>query len=792
VTLAAPERRLDVACLALLGLAIVVAFGDALAPGRALLFRDHSGGYRPLFYFLREELLAGRLPLLTRFSNAGVPMEQSLAAFSFTPLTLILLLGPFDSVYELFVAAHFMVLGAGVFVLARSLNASRATALATAGFGALAGPVLSQENLLTLLSGLTWAPWVWWAFAGLLRAPSGRRAAAFALAVAFHVQGLIPTFFLLDFVAAGFLVALLGPPRSPRRSAAYLVGAAALGLALSAVELFPLLEVLGRSARGRGFSAEELGYWSLQPLQLLDLFAPAIWAPPELPFAIVREAVGSDRAPYLSSLYLGPALALITVGGLAPGPRRRLRLALLIGVVIALLAATGERTPLHGLLVRLPLLRSERYPIKRVVIAAALGAPLLGPGIRSPRAAAALALGWLGVLVSALSTLGAPEVLEFLSANLGSDVPARFIGVDPSSYPAMLIGAMRVRLLLSAASGAALLLVLLFGKHRTAELAALVILGDLALAGQRTIVPADLLPGPSEVERVAAREPNGWLYLATPGGRLPEAQRRDGKSPFDDLLRSAQLRGSTAYRLLRLAPTLDRDAQANPLLMLGYRLLGDVTQREAKLRLLGRLGVSFIARTLPDPEVLDAVRVEIPGEEPEYVIPNPYRRPYAEAFADWRRIDPGALGGPAVRELLTDRANDRTLFLLGEGTPTSPRAGCTRSSSASVSSEAEGNVVLEVSGECPNMLLLREVEAPGWQVELDGAPAEKVVADFGFLAAAVPPGAHRVRFHFEPLSRRYIPVSLAAAVLAAVLFAFRSGSRRRSLAGAEQDRGGVG
>jgi hypothetical protein len=757
----------------LLAVGITAAFSDALAPGRGLLYRDHGGVFRPLFWNVQQEILSGHLPALTRFSRAGVPAEQSFAAFSLTPATVILLLGDLDRVYELFVIFHFLVLSTGVLVLSRSLGASRPAALFAAAIGGLSGPVLSQENLLTNLSGLTWAPWVLWSFLRILRSPSTSASVLFAFAIAFQVQGLIPTFLVLD-VAAALVLLIRVRPRFTRALALALGFGALLGVALAAVELFPLLEILPSTARGRGFSADELNQWSLRPAQLFDLVAPAIWAPPELPFAVVSTAVGSSVAPYLTSLYLGPALAIVALGAWPKGPDRRMRLALAAGALLALVIASGDATPLHGLLARLPLLKSERYPVKYVVIAAAFSAALAPAALERaaarPRAMAIALSPLIVVLGAAWWALGSPEVEAWLGSSLDGEAALR-AGLAPTP-PAVLAEAMRARVLHALAASAILgVAAVLFsrignGRDRFRWTVAAITVFDLALAGRWAIAGARLLRGPSELERLAGeRDPNLWLYPASPSGRHAPVARHDGATAFDDLMRSVQARGYTAYRSARVIPALDNDAQANPLLMSGYGLLAEAKDRDRALRLLGRLGVAWIGQWTPE-ELPGVVRYEVEGEAPEYAIPNPHRIPYARAFSSWAALDPSLVGPRARLERITDPANDGTAFLLAGGV-VPPAAPC-NATTAAVTAERAGEVEVDVRTACPVLVAVREVMYPGWTATLDGRGIEIVQADFGFLGAFVPPGEHRLSFRYASRSAAWARLSIAALAIAAV------------------------
>jgi hypothetical protein len=86
---------------------------------------------------------------------------------------------------------------------------------------------------------------------------------------------------------------------------------------------------------------------------------------------------------------------------------------------------------------------------------------------------------------------------------------------------------------------------------------------------------------------------------------------------------------------------------------------------------------------------------------------------------------------------------------------------------------------LEVRADAPAFLVVADTHHPGWEAEVDGAPAPVYRANVAFRAVPVPAGTHRVEFRFRPSSARTgLIASAAAAALALVLFAARRLGRR--------------
>jgi hypothetical protein len=74
--------------------------------------------------------------------------------------------------------------------------------------------------------------------------------------------------------------------------------------------------------------------------------------------------------------------------------------------------------------------------------------------------------------------------------------------------------------------------------------------------------------------------------------------------------------------------------------------------------------------------------------------------------------------------------------------------------------------------------VLSDVIYPGWQVSVDGRPAELASAEGGVLRAVeIGPGAHEIVFAFRP-ARVYLGGTLTAVGLAALAVTIWRGRRR--------------
>ena len=71
---------------------------------------------------------------------------------------------------------------------------------------------------------------------------------------------------------------------------------------------------------------------------------------------------------------------------------------------------------------------------------------------------------------------------------------------------------------------------------------------------------------------------------------------------------------------------------------------------------------------------------------------------------------------------------------------------------ARIASYENTEVLIETSSREGGWVVLNDVWHPWWRVEIDGVPAPLLRANAIFRAVEVPPGEHKVRFHFQPFT----------------------------------------
>ncbi len=81
-----------------------------------------------------------------------------------------------------------------------------------------------------------------------------------------------------------------------------------------------------------------------------------------------------------------------------------------------------------------------------------------------------------------------------------------------------------------------------------------------------------------------------------------------------------------------------------------------------------------------------------------------------------------------------------------------PIVNCQLTAVARITSYAPERVVIQTTSDVPALLLLSDVNYPGWRAVVDGQPTEIYTANVLFRAVFVPAGTHEVTFVFAPAS----------------------------------------
>ena len=403
--------------LAALLLVVSLSMADSLVADVVPYERDTVVFYFPLMTWVAQQLHQGVFPLWTPQFFGGYPIfADGEIGLAYPPVLLALLALPPDRAFIVLRLAHLCLAAAGMFAFARAWRLPYPAA-------ALAGLVFTLGNFLqaqmhheNIVRTASWIPLVLACVELALRSASWRgqlrwtalAAAALGLAgLSLHSQML--AIGLLTLAMYGAFRWAVGPVPAAtgavRRLTARLVAVARVcvpvvlvGFGLAAVQLAPLIELAGYSARGNGIPYSESAAYSVTPYGLAQLIFPYVFRGP-------GSAQWGLWTHWESYVYVGLAPVVLGVIALACVRRREIVGWGIIGA-IGLTLSLGQYSPinLHYMLWLLPGLSGLRAPGRFtfiVVLAAAMLAAyglawLMGSDSWDARARAALRRALIG------------------------------------------------------------------------------------------------------------------------------------------------------------------------------------------------------------------------------------------------------------------------------------------------------------------------------------------------------------------------------------------------------------
>jgi len=343
-----------------------IALGLALAAVLLLLssrtflyYRDNFSTHYPVKSVSAGLLRAGELPLWNFFAGGGQPLAGNPNTLTFYPDTLLYLVLPAHTAFNL----HFWIhLVAGFFAMRALLVALQSTrdgSLLGASLYLASGIVVSSLAFYNLVTAIALVPLAFVAVEQLLAAPGLRR--AIPLGAVFGLLALAGEPVIVLSVAASSMVLSYG--RLTRRVVAF----ASIAIAIAAIVASPLFlaysEIAGETERGmHAYSTETVLSASLSPSRFLEMVIG--------PFRGLTTDYGSGG--YFASvpagrwppLFLTVFLGAILIPALFAAALRRY---LVVFGLLAFFALGAENAVVVAMLERFESLRIVRYPEKLAI-----------------------------------------------------------------------------------------------------------------------------------------------------------------------------------------------------------------------------------------------------------------------------------------------------------------------------------------------------------------------------------------------------------------------------------------
>ncbi len=383
------------AVLALFFLSLVF-FYDLLGKRFLLTERDLAPYFIPPRFFWVESIKLGSFPLWNPYQFSGHPFFANPQHGMLYPLNSLFFLFPFDVAFNAIIILHFFLGGLFTYLFLRDLKVNSTGSLISGLIFMLSGYLLSVHSLLTILLSSIWTPLIMMLFRRTIHGRGLRNEIFTSLAITLSFLG-----GGIEIVYGNFFVLLMMVIFSPfpddasigdnarhykffgnvpiywgrmktlfQRFRSLLIITISF-LFLSAVQLFPFLELFHHSIRGNGISYQEATTWSFASKDVLLFF--------------LSDAYGYflDMKKYwvaqcwFKTLYTGGLpFVLSLIFFLVPSRERdgvrklgKDRKLFLILMLFSIFLSLGHYNPLYPLIFKyLPFFNGIRYPAKFLYI----------------------------------------------------------------------------------------------------------------------------------------------------------------------------------------------------------------------------------------------------------------------------------------------------------------------------------------------------------------------------------------------------------------------------------------
>jgi hypothetical protein len=375
-------------------------FYDILGKRFLLTERDLTPYFIPPRFFWVESIKRGDFPLWNPYQFSGHPFFANPQYGILYPLNGLFFLFPFDVAFNAIIILHFFLAGLFTYLLLKDLRVNSTGALISGLIFMLSGYLLSVHSLLTILLSSTWTPLIVLFFRRAINRQGLKDEILTALLVTISFLGggieivygnFLVLFIMMIFSPFPYTESVGEEPqrhkflrgssicreriRSLFRRCRSLVIVSFLFIILSAVQLFPFLELFYHSVRGSGISYQEATTWSFASKDVLLFFLSDAYGY----FLDMKKywiaqcwfkTLYTGGLPFILSLifFIVPARSLSSLGERVREFQKEKKLFLIL-MLFSIFLSLGRYNPLYPFVFRyIPFFNGIRYPAKFLYI----------------------------------------------------------------------------------------------------------------------------------------------------------------------------------------------------------------------------------------------------------------------------------------------------------------------------------------------------------------------------------------------------------------------------------------
>lgn len=369
-------------------ISVTLLFGKVICSGKPLFGSDFVLYFYPLKKFIQEYVFShGAIPLWNPYQFSGTPLVTNIQAALFYPLGLLFYVMPAQYAYGYTIIFHCMLGAIFMYVFIRSLTINKIGSLLSSIVFTYNGFFMAHmyAGHLTFVQSYIWMPLVFLYLQKFLKTSRLRHAVLSSLFLGVQILGGFPQIAFYTILGAFLFILYTTIANWKQGGIAYALkagfGMAAMvviGCSLAAIQLLPTIEFSQLSTRAGGIDYEFATLDSLPPKNFITFLIPELFGmPANRTFWISN--VNSTFWEYCG--YLGICSLMLPIISIKRVVTNRVGIFFVLLLVIALFLALGKHNPLYRLIYALPGFNHFRIPAQILFLYVFSMALLAGMGL---------------------------------------------------------------------------------------------------------------------------------------------------------------------------------------------------------------------------------------------------------------------------------------------------------------------------------------------------------------------------------------------------------------------------